>query len=125
MLTAPIPPAAKPYPLPLRSTDATIDVAVALVAWASNVEPAEIFGDGRGEQPIASARQLAIYLAHVALGHDLSRLSMAFGRDRATIRHALRRVEDDRDDPAFDLRLTRLEAILLPLRADVSAGARA
>ena len=38
------------------------------------------------EADVAAARQLAIYLAHVALGHDLSRLSTAFGRDRATVR---------------------------------------
>ena len=103
--------------VPVRpSRDAGIDVAAALAAWVSDVEPAALFCCSRGEAQVAAARQIAIYLAHVALGHDLSRLASAFGRDRATLRHALRRVEDRRDDPGFDASLSRMEAILMPLR---------
>jgi len=110
---------------PVRpARDAGIDVATALAAWVSGVEPAALFCDTRGEAQVAAARQLAIYLAHVALGHGLSRLSSAFGRDRATVRHALRRVEDWRDDPGFDRSLSELEAILMPLRgAGMARGA--
>lgn len=97
--------------------DPAITVAVGLAAWASGVESGAILAASRGEAPVASARQLAVYLAHVVLGHDLTRLSQVFRRDRATLRHALRRVEDDRDDPEFDRRVARLEAILMPLRA--------
>ena len=96
--------------------DPAITVAVGLAAWASGVESGAILTASRGEAPIAYARQLAVYLAHVALGHDLTHLAQVFRRDRATLRHALRRVEDDRDDPEFDRRVARLEAILLPLR---------
>ena len=104
--------------------ETTIDVTVALVAWAVGIQPAEILGDSRGEAEIAWARQLAIYLAHVALGHDLTRLSAVFGRDRATVRHALRTIEDHRDDPGFDTELSAIEAILLPLRPDAGRGVR-
>ena len=97
--------------------DPAITVAVGLAAWASGVESGAILAASRGEAPIACARQLAVYLAHVVLGYDLTRLSQVFRRDRATLRHALRRVEDDRDDPEFDRRVARLEAILMPLRA--------
>lgn len=109
---------------PRSARDAGIDVATALAAWVSGVDPAALFCGTRGEAHVAAARQLAIYLAHVALGHDLSRLSSAFGRDRATVRHALRRIEDWRDDPGFDRSLSQLEAILLPLRgAALAKGA--
>lgn len=101
--------------------DAGIDVATALAAWVSGVDPAALSCGTRGEADVAAARQLAIYLAHVALGHDLSRLSTAFGRDRATVRHALRRIEDWRDDPGFDRCLSQLETILMPLRAATPA----
>lgn len=108
-----------------RARPATIDLAIALAAWDSGVERDDIEAGSRGEAQVAGARQLAIYLAHVALGHDLSRLSLAFGRDRATIRHALRRVEDDRDDTAFDRRVSRLETILLLVRPLISREVRA
>lgn len=104
------------HPPPCRRRDASIDVAAALAAWVLGVEPRALFGDSRGEAQVAAARQLAVYLSHVALGHDLTRLASAFGRDRATLRHALRRVEDERDDPVFDRLLSKLEAILMPLR---------
>jgi hypothetical protein len=100
----------------------TIAVAVLLAAWASQIEPDAITGPRRGEAVIADARHLAIYLAHVTLGHDLTRLAAAFGRDRASLRHALRRIEDRRDDPAFDRFVGSLEAILLPLRSGVDSA---
>lgn len=101
-----------------RPRDAGIDVAAALAAWVAGVDRGALFGASRGGAQVAAARQLAIYLAHVVLGHDLTRLSTAFGRDRATLRHALRRIEDERNDPAFDRQLIGLEAILLPLRRE-------
>lgn len=107
---------------PARPAEAGITVAAALAAWVAGVESHALFGQSRGGAQVAAARQLAIYLAHVVLGHDLTRLAAAFGRDRATLRHALRRIEDERDDPAFDRQLTGLEAILLPLRGERDAA---
>ncbi len=116
-------------PPPAASPDSTrhpsIAIAVALAAWESGIDCDAIAGDSRGGAQVACARQLAIYLAHVAVGHDLTRLACAFGRDRATIRHALRRIEDDRDDPDFDQRVSRLEAILVLLRPSGERGVRA
>jgi chromosomal replication initiation ATPase DnaA len=108
----PPPPAASP----VFARHPTIAIAVALAAWDRGVDCDAITGGRRGGARVAVARQLAIYLAHVALGHDLTRLASAFGRDRATIRHALRRIEDDRDRPGFDRRVSRLEAALVVLR---------
>ena len=93
-----------------------IDVAIALVARETGIACAAILDEGRCETAIADARHLAIYLAHVILGHGMARLAAVFGRDRASLRHALRRVEDRRDDPRFDRWLSGLEAVLLPLR---------
>ncbi|AVO44017.1 helix-turn-helix domain-containing protein [Phreatobacter cathodiphilus] len=108
-----------------RPGEAGIDVAAALAAWVAGVDRLALFGASRGGAQVAAARQLAIYLAHVALGYELTRLAAAFGRDRATLRHALRRIEDERDDPAFDRQLTGLEAILMPLRRErVTVGGR-
>ncbi|WP_439573093.1 helix-turn-helix domain-containing protein [Phreatobacter sp.] len=107
----------RPWRAPPVPASPTIAVTVSLAAWASQIDPHAITAPRRGEAVIAEARHLAIYLAHVTLGHDLTRLAAAFGRDRASLRHALRRIEDRRDDPAFDLFVQALEDILMPLRA--------
>ena len=50
-----------------------------------------------------------MYLAHVGFGMSLARVASAFGRDRSTVAHACRQVEDKRDDPAFDAWMETLE----------------
>lgn len=64
---------------------------------------------GRGAADAAFARQMAMYLCHVGFGMSLSRVALAFGRDRSTVGHACHLVEDRRDDPAFDQLLFALE----------------
>ena len=58
------------------------------------------------------ARQTAMYLLHVVCGFTLTEVAALFGRDRATASHACHRIEDLRDDPCFDRRLTQLENLL-------------
>lgn len=69
----------------------------------------------RGRSNIAFARQVAMYLAHVAFGHTLTTVGRAFGRDRTTVAHACRLVEDARDDAAVDRTLELLETIVTRL----------
>ena len=63
----------------------------------------------RGRRPVAEARQVAMYLAHVACGLTLTRVGAIFGRDRTTVAHACKRVEDRREDPDFDNAIDLLE----------------
>ncbi|QCK86571.1 chromosomal replication initiator DnaA [Phreatobacter aquaticus] len=95
--------------------DARLRVIVALVAWAESVAVDALFQPSRGDQPVADARHLAIYLAHVMIGIDMTRLGRTFGRDRASVRHALRRIEQRRDEPLFNARVSAMETILEPL----------
>lgn len=76
------------------------------------------FGHGRGEilapsrsrKGIAWARQVAMYLAHtVPPGASFTEVGRAFGRDRTTVAHACRKVEDHRDLEDFDALLEKLE----------------
>jgi chromosomal replication initiation ATPase DnaA len=57
----------------------------------------------------AFARQCAMYLAHVLFGLSHSAVAAQFGRDRTTAAHAVRLVEERRDDPAVDALLRKLE----------------
>ena len=87
-------------------------LAMALVARTLRQPLSEIRGAQRGGAPIARARQVAMYLAHVQLGLSLTEVGCAFGRDRTTVRHACRLVEDWRDHPQIDTLIACLERAL-------------
>jgi chromosomal replication initiation ATPase DnaA len=80
------------------------------VALATGVSPAAIASHGRTSKAAARARQIAIYLAHVNFNWPLIRVAFAFNRDRTTCGHACHRIEDMREDAAFDARMAVLEA---------------
>ncbi len=80
-----------------------------VIARAWNVPVVELRAPTRRHAPVAQARQVAMYLTHVAFGFSLSAVGRYFGRDRTTAAHACRLIEDRRDDAAFDLLLDRLE----------------
>jgi hypothetical protein len=84
----------------------------ALVGVALGVALADMRRSSRGRAPAAFARQTAMYLAHVHLGLSLERVGEHFGRDRTTVAHACRRVENSRDKPKLEPVLAYLEAVL-------------
>lgn len=86
-----------------------------VVAGIARIPLSEMRGATRGGRPVATARQLAMYLAHVAFGLSLTRVGTCFGRDRTTVRHACALMEDRRDDLGFECGLNALEAALLAL----------
>ncbi|MEE9380969.1 MAG: helix-turn-helix domain-containing protein [Hyphomonadaceae bacterium] len=90
-------------------------IASGVVGFALNKLPGEILTDTRGNKDIASARQVAMYLAYVGFGMSLSRVAYAFGRDRSTVAHACHVIEDRRDDLGFDSWLDGLEEVLKQL----------
>lgn len=57
------------------------------------------------------ARQIAMYICHVALGMTLTDIGLGFGRDRSTVAHACGVVEDRRDDRLYDEFIATLERI--------------
>ncbi|MDP1629906.1 MAG: helix-turn-helix domain-containing protein [Caulobacter sp.] len=90
----------------------TVAFVTSLVALAMDVSVREIASRRRSTLAATRARQTAIYLTHVTLGWSLGRVAMAFSRDRTTASHAVRMVEDLRDDPGFDSHLTDLESCI-------------
>lgn len=63
----------------------------------------------RGKAGVARARQVAMYLCHTSLALSLTEVGELFVRDRTTVGHACRLVEDLRDDKDFDLKIACLE----------------
>ena len=95
---------------------------IAVVAAEKRVPPRLLIHDSRCRDTTARARQLAMYLAHVALGSSLAEIGSAFGRDRTTVSHACALIEDMRDDPAFDALVSRLEQAIEALGGDDGHG---
>jgi hypothetical protein len=96
-------------------------LAARLVASYYHLKLGEIVGRPRGSHDVTRARHLAMYLAHVVGGLSLSAVGAGFRRDRTTASYACHRVEDARDDPAFDAALSDLEisaGVLLELERE-------
>lgn len=92
-----------------------------LVAQQLAVTPGLLTVPRRCRAPVAHARQLAMYLLHVAAGWNMEAVANVFGRSRATVSFACGRVEDRRDDPQFEMLVSRLE-IVVGLLADKSGA---
>lgn len=82
------------------------------VSSAFGISREELRAPTRSRAEAAFARQVAMYLAHVACGLSFTEIGQLFGRDRTTVAHGCSLVEDMRDDPVLDLRLTVLEKVV-------------
>ena len=78
-------------------------------------------GGSRGQAQVAQARQVAMYLLHCAFSVSFTDIGHAFARDRTTVGHACKLVEDRRDDSTFDFMMNNLEEIVRHL-AKISLG---
>lgn len=107
-------PEAMQWSAPARLVEAAVCGAMGLPAGALRA--------GRGPRRIAFARQLAMYLTHVGFGLTLTQVGTCFERDRTTVRHACALVEDQRDQPAFDLAVSALETGLAHLAFGLQLG---
>ena len=110
---------AKPecIPLPAISTRRVVEQAVAVVF---QVPLDELRARTRRKARVALARQVAMYLTHVACGITLTEVGILFGRDRTTVAYACRIVEDRRDNRMFDTSLDHLETAIYRLNSAIS-----
>jgi chromosomal replication initiation ATPase DnaA len=105
---------------PQTTPEVICQFVVACVAADFNLAAAALIGATRGSPRVAFARQVAMYLAHVGFALSFECIGRGFGRDRTTVAHACRVVEDGRDDIWLDCRLATLERVC---RADVRDAA--
>lgn len=68
------------------------------------------------------ARQVAMYVCHVALRIPMGDVALAFGRDRTTVAHNCAVVEDHRDDAAFDDFVAAIERIVISVFSPAGGG---
>ena len=84
-------------------------LAVAVAAIEFGVPDLDL-GAPHQRSPLTDyARQVAMYLSSCSFGMTMTRIGELFGRDRSTVSHAIRVVEDGRTDPVLDKKIERLE----------------
>ncbi len=98
--------------------DLQCNAIIALVSKEKNIPIRLLVHKSRCRMGAARARQLAMYLCHVALGRSLQEVGDIFGRDRTTVSYACALMEDMRDDRSFDDAVSALE-----LRIEAMVGA--
>ncbi|MBL8584882.1 MAG: chromosomal replication initiator DnaA [Rhizobiaceae bacterium] len=84
-----------------------IDIAAALY----NVSGKELRRAGRTSLNVSRVRQVAMYVAHTALGLTMGDVGRGFARDRTTVLHACHLVEDLREDAEFDRHVILTERV--------------
>lgn len=84
-----------------------------IIAQEYGVPKSLLLHKSRCRAEAAHARQVAMYLMHVALGESLTSVGAAFSRDRTTVSYACALIEDMRDDTEFDAKMDRLEHLLV------------
>ena len=95
--------------IPIEDLTAARHVIELAVVRVFEVEETELSAVRRGVARTAHARQVAMYLAHVACNLSLTDVGRMFARDRTTVSYACAVIEDERDDPIFDRSLDLLE----------------
>lgn len=61
---------------------------------------------------LCHVRQIAMYVCHVVLQVSLTDIGLAYGRDRTTVGHACRVIEDRRDDQGYDDFVSAVERVV-------------
>ncbi len=89
--------------------ESILETITRCVARDFGIDPRALLAPTRGAPRVAFARQVAMYLAHVGFAQTFAAIGRMFHRDRTTVAHACRVVEDGRDDDRLDRRLAALE----------------
>ena len=92
-------------------------LVVKLVSVLDRVPVRDLHRVSRGKAVVCLSRQKAMYLIHTVFSSPYHKVAEFFSRDRTTIAHACRLVEDMRDDEDFDKQLEAMENLLVSARS--------
>ena len=88
------------------------NLAVIFVAQHFNVPIRQLMSKTRAKAKVARARQIAIYVAHTTFSVPYREAAAYFQRDRTTIAHACKTIEDQRDDQHSDKKIAQIENLV-------------
>jgi chromosomal replication initiation ATPase DnaA len=100
---------------------ATARLSADIVGYSLGASSADFLAERKGAPAAVFARQVAMYLCYIGFELSLARVAAAFERDRSTVSYACHRIEDRRDEPAFDQWIESLEAMVRQAPVDAAA----
>lgn len=89
-----------------------VGVAQAVAAHSFGIPLDAIIASETGSDQAVKARQVAMYLSRTVLKLGAREIARAFRRTHPAVLHACRRIEEAREDPAFDRTVEWLESFL-------------
>ncbi len=107
---------------PVKDSPGQVALVRQLSAHMFQIPVEELDAATRRNPDVALARQSAMYVCHVMLRLSFSEIGQHFGRDRTTVAHACKVVEDHRDDQVFDELVGRIETAVAAMGLRRSSG---
>ncbi len=101
-----------PNPAILANQVYQTNIVVAAVSLEFGLTELNLTHPKKHSPHLRFARQVAMYLAHVVYELNHTHVARLFAKDRSTVSHACKVVEESREDQLFDLKLIRLENFL-------------
>jgi chromosomal replication initiation ATPase DnaA len=87
------------------------DRVIAAVSTLLQVSSGEI-ATARRNARIVHARHVSMYLAHVVLRVAVRHIATSFQRERSTVAYACRKIEEQREETHFDIKLDLIERLI-------------
>ncbi len=87
-------------------------IVVAAVSLEFGISDTNLVSPEKAGRHLRFARQVAMYLAHIVYELNHTQIGRLFSKDRSTVSHACKVIEDSREDGVFDMKLIRLENFL-------------
>lgn len=97
--------------------------AACALASICDVPAADFFRATRGNAEESFARQILVYILHTQIGLTEEAIATAFDRDRSTVGHGVRTLEELRD-PEVDRDLLRRRLIMIHPKDEIEVRAR-
>lgn len=89
------------------------ELVLAIVSKETKVSKHNLLSASRGKANICVARQVVMYLMHTSMSCSYYEVASFLSRDRTTVSHGCRLIEDMRDDAGFDDKLSSMENFAL------------
>lgn len=101
-----------PHPKIIARQTHQAGLAIAAVALEFGVTEPDFIDPPYASPHLRFTRQLAMYLTHIVYELNPTHIARIFLKDRSTVAHALKVIEDCREDAVLDMKIIRLENFL-------------